>query len=65
MLSRLPNELFDIVLANLPCQDINDLRLTCRQARMKSFPFWSKTYFSTRQFSALLHLSDIAGHATG
>lgn len=50
-LFRLPNELLDNVLSNLSALDVNDLRMTCRQARMRSFPFWSKTFFSTRQFS--------------
>lgn len=50
-LLRLPSELLDHILADFPVLDINDVRLTCRQARMRTFPFWSRTYFSTRQFS--------------
>ncbi|KAL2272320.1 hypothetical protein FJTKL_06947 [Diaporthe vaccinii] len=66
LLLCLPNELLDSVLTNLPCQDINDLRLHCRQARMKTFPFWSRSYFRTRQFMidaySLQTLVDISRH---
>ncbi|POS71288.1 hypothetical protein DHEL01_v210319 [Diaporthe helianthi] len=50
LLLRLPNELFDQVLKYLPGQDVNDVRLTCRQSRSKSFNFWARTFFTKRQF---------------
>lgn len=51
ILLNLPNELFDKILVCLPCQDVNDVRLTCRESQRKAFDFWSKTFFTKRQFS--------------
>ncbi|KAJ0115077.1 hypothetical protein J7T55_001486 [Diaporthe amygdali] len=65
-LLRLPNELFDAILRILHVQDINDLRLTCREGRLKTFASWSQSSFSTRQFMmdhySLLTLVDISRH---
>lgn len=49
----MPSELLDMVLEYLPAEDVNDMRLTCRQSRVMTFPFWSRTFFRTRQFSEL------------
>ncbi|KAI3392868.1 hypothetical protein diail_5043 [Diaporthe ilicicola] len=51
----LPKELLDQVLENLAAQDINDLRLSCREFRGRTFSFWAKTYFSKRQFMVDLY----------
>ncbi|KAG8161344.1 hypothetical protein KVR01_009608 [Diaporthe batatas] len=65
-LLQLPNELFDKVLKYLPAEDANDLRLTCRESRQKSFDCWSKTFFGERQFMidaySLQTLLDISRH---
>ncbi|KAJ4410343.1 hypothetical protein N0V82_009247 [Gnomoniopsis sp. IMI 355080] len=67
-LATVPQELLDLVCRILPTPAFNNLRLTCRLMRERTFPDWSTAFFKKKQFMitafSLQALVDISRHPT-